>query len=76
MPLPLPPGRTGLPLLGETLAFLKNGFDFVESGARAERMLHPRAFVPQGFVKTFQDFGYNWKQIPPEPKSGLVVRFD
>ncbi len=31
---PLPPGSTGLPLLGETLAFLKNGFDFVESRAR------------------------------------------
>lgn len=30
----LPPGDTGLPLLGETLAFLKNGFDFVESRAR------------------------------------------
>jgi cytochrome P450 len=31
---PLPPGGTGLPLLGETLSMLKNGFAFVEAGAR------------------------------------------
>ena len=31
---PLPPGGTGLPLLGETLTALKNGFAFVEAGAR------------------------------------------
>src|SRR5437762_956182 len=31
---PLPPGETGLPLLGETLTLLKNGFAFVETGAR------------------------------------------
>ena len=31
---PLPPGDTGLPLLGETLSMLKNGFGFVEAGAR------------------------------------------
>lgn len=30
---PLPPGDTGLPLLGETLTLLKNGFAFVEAGA-------------------------------------------
>jgi cytochrome P450 len=28
--LPLPPGRSGLPLLGETLAFAKNPFGFIE----------------------------------------------
>ena len=31
---PLPPGDTGLPLLGETLTLLRNGFAFVEAGAR------------------------------------------
>ena len=31
---PLPPGDTGLPILGETLSMLKNGFAFVEAGAR------------------------------------------
>ncbi|HKA36189.1 MAG TPA: cytochrome P450 [Thermoanaerobaculia bacterium] len=31
---PLPPGTMGLPLLGETLGALKNGFAFVEAGAR------------------------------------------
>lgn len=31
---PLPPGATGLPLLGDTLTFLKDGFSFVEQGAR------------------------------------------
>lgn len=31
---PLPPGQTGLPILGETLTLLKNGFAFVEAGAR------------------------------------------
>jgi cytochrome P450 len=30
-PPPLPPGATGLPLLGETLPFLKDGFGFVAS---------------------------------------------
>lgn len=28
--LPLPPGRSGLPLLGETLAFAKNPFGFID----------------------------------------------
>jgi hypothetical protein len=28
---PLPPGRLGLPLAGETLAFLRNPFAFVPS---------------------------------------------
>lgn len=31
---PLPPGETGLPVLGKTLEALKNGFAFVEAGAR------------------------------------------
>lgn len=31
---PLPPGKMGPPVLGETLAALKNGFAFVEEGAR------------------------------------------
>jgi len=31
---PLPPGDSGLPILGETLTLLKNGFAFVEAGAR------------------------------------------
>ena len=31
---PLPPGDTGLPILGQTLTLLKNGFAFVEAGAR------------------------------------------
>ena len=31
---PLPPGKMGLPLLGETLGALKNGFAFVEAGAQ------------------------------------------
>jgi cytochrome P450 len=31
---PLPPGDTGLPVLGETLTLLKDGFAFVEAGAR------------------------------------------
>jgi cytochrome P450 len=31
---PLPPGKTGLPILGETLTLLRNGFAFVEAGAR------------------------------------------
>lgn len=30
----VPPGNPGLPLLGETLAFLKDGFNFVEERAR------------------------------------------
>jgi retinoid hydroxylase len=32
--LPLPPGRSGLPYLGELPAFLKDGFGFVESRVR------------------------------------------
>ena len=31
---PLPPGDMGLPLVGQTLSALKNGFAFVEAGAR------------------------------------------
>ncbi len=34
MNAPLPPGETGLPLLGHTLPFLKNPFGFVEEGAK------------------------------------------
>jgi retinoid hydroxylase len=33
-PLPLPPGRSGLPLLGETHLLLRDGFGFVEQRAR------------------------------------------
>jgi cytochrome P450 len=36
----LPPGRSGLPLLGETLAFAKNPFGFIESRLEA----HGRVF--------------------------------
>ena len=32
--VPLPPGGSGLPVLGDTLTFLKDGFAFVEKGAR------------------------------------------
>jgi cytochrome P450 len=31
---PLPAGKSGLPLLGETLTFIRNGFGFVEERAR------------------------------------------
>lgn len=34
--LPLPPGSSGLPLVGETMRFLGNGIDFVES--RVQRL--------------------------------------
>src|SRR2546430_10869934 len=37
---PLPPGRGGLPLLGETLAFAKNPFRFIEERLAA----HGRVF--------------------------------
>ena len=33
--LPLPPGRSGLPLLGEVLAFARDPYDFYESRFRA-----------------------------------------
>ena len=29
-PKPLPPGRNGLPFIGETLTYLKDGFKFIE----------------------------------------------
>src|SRR5262245_33330434 len=40
MDTPLPPGRTGLPLLGETLTFVKNPFSFIEQRLGA----HGRVF--------------------------------
>lgn len=40
MESPLPPGRTGLPLLGETLTFVKNPFSFIEQRLGA----HGRVF--------------------------------
>ena len=40
MSSPLPPGRTGLPLLGETLTFVKNPFSFIEQRLGA----HGRVF--------------------------------
>lgn len=45
---PLPPGETGLPILGETLSMLKNGFAFVEAGARK----HGPIFKTKVFGKT------------------------
>jgi len=40
---PLPPGRTGLPLLGETLAFAKNPFAFIDERlARHGRIFRSR----------------------------------
>jgi cytochrome P450 len=33
--LPLPPGKTGLPLIGQTLTFLKDGLGFVDRGIAA-----------------------------------------
>jgi hypothetical protein len=38
--VPLPPGRLGLPLVGETLAFLKNPFAFLEE----RRARHGKVF--------------------------------
>jgi hypothetical protein len=36
---PLPPGTPGFPLLGDTLTFLKDGFKYVEDGARRRARL-------------------------------------
>ena len=34
--LPTPPGRSGLPVLGETLAFLADGFGFIEQRVKSD----------------------------------------
>ena len=78
----LPPGSDGLPLLGETLSFMPQGagelsghkcagYDF----STVMMQLFAILLVP-GYQWELprQDSRMRWNRIPPEPKSGLVVR--
>ena len=75
---PLPPGETGLPLLGETITLLKNGFAFVEAGARKHGPIfktniffRPTAVITGPNAAKPQDLDLDWSRVPPEPRDGL-----
>ncbi len=69
---PLPPGTSGLPLLGETLPFMKDMFGFI----RARTQRHRPVFRSKILGTPTADLTLDGSVIPPEIRSGLRLRLE
>ena len=63
---PLPPGQTGLPILGETLSI---GFEFAPMFLQVFLIELFRSYSVA--IARPQNLDLDWSRVPPEPRDGL-----